>query len=431
MKESSFAPPKRRLKFAVCPNFFLYLLLLVSALLFTQALRSPVSAVLYVFFLLLPFFTLAYLLLASASVKVYVERGSAETPKRTPVRFGLTVANDSVVPVPFAEIDIMLPSERAVRCIGRRVRISLAPFGYYDLSETVAFPYRGEYEIGVSDIYVYDLFRMFRLRVTADTFTTVFVMPRRLTLDRGSSHAASDVNTSSVKNISGIDRAELSDIREYRNGDHMKSIHWNLSSKTQDLVVKEYAMNSGNRVYIFADTARYGDPGDNSYEDDIAEFVADGVIEFALAAAHSELDAGNDVTMVWYDNRCSGDIQTADLQSTKDLDRMFPVFATAELCPGDSDHDFTKLATFVTETQGVTVLFVSARMDASLVRGISVAAGAFGGLTERGAVGYIYYDPSSHILPAKRESHRENAELCKRQLAESGISIIMPDASFF
>ena len=64
---------------------------------------------------------------------------------------------------------------------------------------------------------------MFRLRVTADTFTTVFVMPRRLSLDRSGSHAASDVNTSSILTLSGIDRAELSDIREYRNGDHIKA----------------------------------------------------------------------------------------------------------------------------------------------------------------------------------------------------------------
>ena len=430
MKDHAVVPPKRRLKFAICPNFALYVLLLAGTLIFTQALRSPISAVLFVFLLLLPLFTLAYLFIASANVKVYVERGSDEVPKLTPVRFGLTVANDSVLPVPFAEIDIILPSERAVRCIGRRVRVSLVPFGYYDLSETVTFPYRGEYEIGVSDIYVYDPFRMFRLRVTADTFTTVFVMPRRLSLDRSGSHAASDVNTSSILTLSGIDRAELSDIREYRNGDHIKSIHWNLSSKTQDLVVKEYAMNSGNRVYIFVDTARYADPSEGGYEDDIAEYVADGVIELALAAAHGELESGNNVTMIWYDGRTQGDIQTAEMESVKDLDRIFTVFATAQLCPPDDEHDFTRMAALVSETQGVTVLFVSARMDAKLVRGITAAAGMFGGLAARGAVGYMYFDPSAHILPERRDSHRETSELCKRQLSEAGIAVVTADITF-
>jgi Uncharacterized conserved protein (some members contain a von Willebrand factor type A (vWA) domain) len=428
MKDLAAAPPKRRLKFIPCGNFWLYLALLVSSLVFTQALRSPVSAVLYVFFLLLPIFTLMYLFAASAGVKVYVERGSSQTPKRAPVRFGLTVANDTAIPVPFAEIDVMLPSERAVRCVGRRVRVSLAPFGYYDLSETVTFPYRGEYEIGVSDIYIYDLFRMFRLRVTADTFTTVFVIPRRLSIDRDGAHAASDVNTSSVKNINGVDRAELADIREYRSGDHMKSIHWNLSSKTQDLVVKEYAMNSGNRVYVFADTARLADPSsDTAYEDDINEYAADGVIELALAAATRELEGGNDVTMVWYDDRYDGGMQTAELESVKDLDRVFPVFATVKLCPGDGEHDFTKMSALVTETQGVTIIFVSARMDAALVRGISAAAGVFGGLTSRGAVGYIYFDPSDHISSDEAiTAYRGTSELCRRQLVESGIMVTSP-----
>lgn len=431
MKDYNGTPPKRRLKFVPRPNFALYMILLAASLLFTQALRSPISAILFVFMLLLPIFTLAYLLIAASNVKVYVERGSDEVPKLSPVRFGLTVANDSLLPVPFAEIDIMLPSEHAVRCVGRRVRISLVPFGYYDLSETVTFPYRGEYEIGVSDIYVYDPFRMFRYRVTADTFTTFFVMPRRLTLERSGTHAASDVNTTSLVKQTGIDRAELSDIREYRNGDHMKNIHWNLSSKTQDLVVKEYAMNSGNRVYIFVDTARYADPSEGGYEDDIAEYAADGIIELAIAAAHSELDSGNNVTMVWYDGRTQGDIQTADMESIKDLDRVLSFFATAELCRSDDDHDFTRMAALVSETQGVTVIFVSARMDAELVRGISAAAGVFGGLTSRGAVRYIYFDPSAHILPERRDSHRDTSELCKRQLSESGISVITPDLAFY
>lgn len=426
MKEYEYAPPKRRLKFALCPNFGAYLLLLAAALIFTQALRSPISAVLFLFMLMLPIFTLIYLFIAASNVKVYVDRGSDEVPKLTPVRFGLTVSNDSILPIPFAEIDIMLPSERAVRCIGRRVRISLVPLGYYDLSETVVFPYRGEYEIGVSDIYVYDPFRMFRLRVDADTFMTVFVLPRRLVLDRGGAHAASDVNTSSILTRTGIDRAELSDIREYRNGDQIKNIHWNLSSKTQDLIVKEYAMNSGNRVYIFADTARFGEPDSSDYEDDIAEYVADGVIELALAAAQGELDRGNNVTMMWYDGRTQGDLQSADMETIKDLDRIFTVFATAKLCPADDEHDFTRMAALVSETQGVTIIFVSARMDAKLVRGITAAAGVFSGLASRGAVLYIYFDPSAHILPEKRDAHREISDLCKRQLEEAGIEVLTP-----
>ncbi len=418
--------PKRGLKFVPCSNFWLYLLLLAGALLFTQALRSPISAVLFVFMLLLPLFTLAYLFIASACVKVYVSNGQVQAQKLSPVKFGLKIANDSIIPIPFTEIDISLPVGRAMRCLGRRVRVSLAPFGCYDLSEEVTFPYRGKYEIGVSDIYIYDLFRMFRLRVDADTFTTVFVMPRRLTIGREGTHAPSDVNTSSVKNITGIDRAELSDIREYRSGDNMKSIHWKLSSKAQELVVKEYAMNSGNRVYIFADMAKIRN-ADNIYEDDINEYAADGVVELAIAAASRELQEGNDCTMIWYDGLRPGMMQSATLESAGDLESVLPLFSAAELCPSDESHDFTRLAVTVTETQGVTVIFVSARMDAPLVRGITAAASAFGALTARGAVGYIYFDPSERIKsPEALTAYRETAENCRRQLNEAGITVISP-----
>ena len=119
-------------------------------------------------------------------------------------------------------------------------------------------------------------------------------MPRRLILEEATKQAPSDINSDSSRNIIGVDRSELSDIRAYRIGDHMKTIHWPLSSKTQELVVKEFAMNSGKTVYIFADLAAHYDTEDiTKYENDINEYGADGVIESCLAAASRELQSSN------------------------------------------------------------------------------------------------------------------------------------------
>ena len=62
------------------------------------------------------------------------------------------------------------------------------------------------------------------------------------------------------------------------------------------------------------------------------------------------------------------------------------------------------MAALVSETQGVTVLFVSARMDAKLVRGITAAAGMFGGLAGHAARSDICISTHPHIYCPKDET---------------------------
>lgn len=54
-------------------RFIVYMLLLVLSLIFTQALRSSASAVLFIFMFIMPILSFIMVLVARASVKVYVE----------------------------------------------------------------------------------------------------------------------------------------------------------------------------------------------------------------------------------------------------------------------------------------------------------------------------------------------------------------------
>ena len=58
------AASRKGLRFILCPNFIIYFAVLIFALIFTQALRSPLSGVLYVTMLILPFVCLIHLMLS-------------------------------------------------------------------------------------------------------------------------------------------------------------------------------------------------------------------------------------------------------------------------------------------------------------------------------------------------------------------------------
>jgi len=243
-------------KFSVTRNFYIYLAVLLFSLIFTQALRSPISSMMFKFVLILPLFSFLYSLAGLAAIKVYVTAENATTEKYTPLEYEFRIINASPLPFPFLDTVISLPQKDGVRCEESLYGISLLPGGMYPLGNKTNFKYRGVYEIGVSCIFIYDFFKMFRLRLDVDIFNNIIVLPRRLAMDRPGITSATDVPTDITRVVKGTDPSEIGNIRNYANGDPLKNIHWKLSSKTQDLQVKDYTTNTGRRVYVICDFAK-------------------------------------------------------------------------------------------------------------------------------------------------------------------------------
>ena len=246
--------------FIVTSRFTYYLILLGVALVFTQALLSKVSNLFFWFVLLLPFILLGYVFLAGKALTVRMESETATTEKNTPYTYSFRIGNRLPLAIPFLEACVSIPQSNSVRCTERTVCLSMAPLSGYTMTNTVPFRYRGTYDIGVKYIYVYDFFRMFRYRVDMEEYSTVYVLPRRMNLSDTQSHSVSDDTARTVKSPLVVDRLEISDIREYQNGDPLKSIHWKLSSKSETFIVKDYNTGTSNQTVIFCDlTPHYPD----------------------------------------------------------------------------------------------------------------------------------------------------------------------------
>ncbi len=240
---------------AVTPRFTTYLVLFGLSLVFTQALLSKISHIFFWFVFLLPFVLLVYVLLAARALAVTMRSETATTEKNAPYTYDFRISNRSPLSLPFVEALVSIPQSNSVRCSERIVRLAMAPLSGYHLRNTVHFRFRGTYDIGVKCFYVYDFFRIFRVRVDVDQISTVYVLPRRLTLEDTLAQAVSDSTARTVRSPLVVDKLEVSDIRDYRNGDSLKSIHWKLSSKAENFVVKDYNTGTSNQTVVFCDLA--------------------------------------------------------------------------------------------------------------------------------------------------------------------------------
>jgi len=419
--------PKR--KIYLQKNFWLYLLIMVLAIVFTQALVSPISTVIFVFLLLIPIVSVLHIVAGVFFLRLYLETSETETQKGSPVQFSLSLANESFIPFPFVDAEITVPREDAVRCDKVLTRMSLVPFGGYCIRRNLSFTYRGNYDIGVSDLYCSDMFRMFKYRSDVNIFTQIFVMPRQLALPTRPNMDTSDELTVTTSRLAGQDNTEMSDIREYRRGDSLRSVHWKLSSKSDELIVREYARNAKQQMIIFCDTSkRYAD-NDKRFEADVNELACDAVVEAALALARENLVEGRATTLVWFDNRINGEVGVSKITSQYEFEQIYRLFATAPIVEtAERVYDLTK---YVSENGAAEYIYVTGCLDTQTVAGITSASGARADSAGNNSVSVWGYVPYQKVLPEHKEKLADLINACCFELSKCGISYVNADLDVY
>ncbi len=231
-----------------------YAFVFLASLIFSQALRNAVSGVLLLFVVMMPIVSFTVAMIGRSVIQVYVSSDTQRCEKHTKVGYEIRVINQSLFSYPFVEAVITQPREDGVKCLKKKIFLSLAPFGGYIINKEVSFCYRGLYEIGVSELYISDMLRLFKIRVDVDNYSNVLVYPRFLDIKAKEIHAYTELPSTHAP-VKAQEIAEAANIREYQIGDSQKSVHWKLSSKTEELQVKDYSINRDRNIYIFADLA--------------------------------------------------------------------------------------------------------------------------------------------------------------------------------
>jgi len=413
--------PKERPFFGFGKGMIGYLLLLTFAIIFTQALLSPLSAILLVFLIVWPILNLIYVLIVFASIDAYVENDGMSVVKNTPTKFKIQIINHSPFPVPFAEADFRLPDKNALRCVLKRIRIAAPPNSDYLIESNVTFAYRGTYDVGIDCLYVYDFFKLFRFKVRLYNYRSIYVTPRRFAMSADINRATSDTATDVRRSALGVDKNDVSDIRRYEPGDPMKSVHWKLSSKSEELQVKQYDMNTGKTVYLFCDLAAHFNPAENAaYDEDINEHGVDGTVELALAIATRTLMEGNTCVPVWYDSRGEGGVQVYPCTTHDELENVLRMLATAPVC--DDTYRVGKLTELVNESQSIALMYVTDYLDGEFLADVTVSASLIGGAGS--TVEVYFFNPCEKINDEKlREKKNSYFGRCKRVFANHNIPV--------
>jgi uncharacterized protein (DUF58 family) len=148
-----------------------------------------------------------------------------------------------------------------------------------ELVFTLSCKYRGVYDIGVESVQIRDFLGIFNLRRQSKSRMSVTVYPRIVEINDFPLSLSLMSQSFSRHAVREEDSSAVSDVRLYNTADSMKRIHWKLSAKRMELMVKNYETTALNSTSIFLDDRKLSLPPQEACE------IEDKMVETAVAAA--------------------------------------------------------------------------------------------------------------------------------------------------
>ena len=236
---------KNRLGFSFLILLFLVLLIYSGNVYFLVA-----AIVMLIVLVLLGFF----INMDAAKMKVSIDaRDGAREGEKLPVYINVSSAKRLFV-AQSVYIELEIENVLFGTAGTRRIRLMLTDSGKpYDISRIASEC--GEVRIHTKTARVYDMFHIWHraIEMGADTYTVVYPRQMDIQLVMSGKTIGSNNDDGMSQNKKGSDHSEIYDLKNYAPGDDIRSIHWKLSSKADELIIREPSNPSHYSVVILPD----------------------------------------------------------------------------------------------------------------------------------------------------------------------------------
>ena len=193
-----------------------------------------------------------------------------------------TVRHTSILPVSAIRVQLSVPSGFSGT---QEVNVTSPPFVSRTFRQVIHCPHRGVYEAGITRITVTDVFGLIDLsRRPKLKLIKMEVHPK-----------VTDISPMLLKNAdmgpefrstATEDNASPSDVRKWQDGDELKKVHWKLSLRKRELMVRTYEESARPATLVIPDLQQVTALKDQQLT------IEDCVCEASLNAAKAQLEAG-------------------------------------------------------------------------------------------------------------------------------------------
>ena len=229
--------------------------LLLAVYLYFMYDETAISGIL-VLMVLYPVCAWLFLLMVRKKISAGLDRVPPMGEKGKCIRAGVTVRNASRTAAVRCEVEISVRNRISGRKIKRRYQGILPPGREETFWCESESDFCGNMEIELESVRICDLLGIFYIKRAVHSRASVKIMPEFRLMPLEITRAAREFRTDSDEYSGekrGDDPSELFQVREYRVQDSIRDIHWKLSAKEEELMVKEHALPLGCAVLVWID----------------------------------------------------------------------------------------------------------------------------------------------------------------------------------
>ena len=192
-------------------------------------------------------------------------------------------------PLPVSEIRIVIAAPASGRK-PQELTVATVPFVQRNYRHVINCPHRGDFEAGVVRLTVTDMFGLFVLsRRESRKLVKVEVRPK-ITNTAPLILKPVEAGPESILRAAD-DTASPVDIRKWQDGDELRRVHWKLTARKREVLVKVFEASGKPDMLVIPDLSAI-----NALPDQALTFE-DGVVEATIAMAKAQLDSGYPVRM--------------------------------------------------------------------------------------------------------------------------------------
>ena len=272
-----------------------FYLLLGAALLAAATTGSPLAYFVCAMLLVMLLISGLSLLLVRLRFRVEQTVQPREAEAGQEAELSILLMNPYPFPFPQLEAEYTLPGFGEGESY--LATFTVLPLQRIRIREQMPLPYRGDYTVGLRSIKLYDVFGLYSMTVPFEKLTHtarphVLALPRMFRV--GSiplPRLESPVNAAGAADATE-DPSAMADVRAYVPGDPVKRIHWKLSARSRQLLVKRYEPAAVSDAMIYLDASLCGLPPEEAWAAD------DVLTSAALSLAAKVLEQGIPVQLV-------------------------------------------------------------------------------------------------------------------------------------
>lgn len=274
-------------------NYFSLILLIGFGLLFYN---HYLLMLLLVTLIVLPLISFVVTKISKNKIELDIKLKQTSVGKNKPIDVCFAVKNNSLIP--FENLTVMVKVLNTI--YGNddiyNIVIPAVPRDTREVQLNIIGKYCGRIELDCKTIILEDFLGLFKFKVTTNISRDIFVMPDKyIELPQINLSTTGVSRDDEVQYKKGDDVSQISQIRDYIPGDRLQNIHWKLSSKKEELQVKEFSLPYSDKVTLLLEFC---------ISERNPEYT-DEIIETYYGVASYLVKLGRKFNVAWYNTNIS------------------------------------------------------------------------------------------------------------------------------